>query len=150
MRKGKPEVTPEWRYGITDNGCPSHEPQTPSSKAPAWPVSLRDRYGSITLAEVVRFHLIRWDTRRNLRRCRKRQGKRASWAGTVRRNLPGVIAFGWARPATATTPTPTPSRPSSMLVAHTYVPEHLQARLGRRRPARSGGSQGVVRGPSSG
>ena len=53
-----------------DKGLPSRRLSARSSKAPAWPVSLRERYGSITLAEVLRFHLIRWHTHRNLRRCR--------------------------------------------------------------------------------
>jgi uncharacterized protein DUF6247 len=54
---------------------PSRRSAARSRKAPAWPVSLRDRYGSITVAEVLRFYLIRWDTHRNLRRRRKRQGR---------------------------------------------------------------------------
>lgn len=75
-----------------DEGDPSRRPAARRRKAPAWPVSLRDRYGSITLAEVLRFHLIRWHTRRNVRRYRKRQGKQATWARMIRPNHPRIRA----------------------------------------------------------
>jgi hypothetical protein len=43
-----------------------------------WPVTLRYQYGSITVSEILHFHLIRWRTRRALRRNRMRAARAAA------------------------------------------------------------------------
>lgn len=72
---------------------PSRQPATRLSRAPALPVRIRERYGSITLAEVLRFHLTCWNTRRNLRRRRRRTA--APSAQPARAEL--RASAGWTR-----------------------------------------------------